>query len=417
MAEVKDRFSGRLCSISPVDGVERIIFPHGQNSGAGAISLAAFFGAKRIVLIGYDGQKTKGKAHWHADHPAKLGNAGVAHKWPEQFSRIVKELNGAEVINASRETAIACFKRESLDVALKTKPSIVINGMHGLGDNLHQRSIVKQLMTQYDVWLETPWPCLYHDLDINLISKGSKLRTQAKNAKREADRFITGYAPALSRKLQVAYAPDLVRKHGSVLAAMSAQCGTKPEDFSLPIPNEWATRADKLIREWKPSKPIMIYRPLVERTEWSGCKNRNPDSRSYARLYRSIRDKYFVVSIADIEDGKEWITSEDVDVDRTYHSGELDVELLSALFKRSSLVYTSPGFAVILAQSVGTPVTCVFGGYENSRSFSAGAAFAPYLGIDTIKPCECFSHTHRCVKTIDIRKAMSMLDQFTESNK
>jgi hypothetical protein len=41
---------------------------------------------------------------------------------------------------------------------------IKLASMHGMGDNLHQRAIVRRLMEQDVVYLDTPWPSVYHDL-------------------------------------------------------------------------------------------------------------------------------------------------------------------------------------------------------------------------------------------------------------
>lgn len=66
-------------------------------------------------MIGYDCQKTGGKAHWHGDHPKPLGNAGAVDKWPAQFKDMLRYLRGVSVINCSRETALSCFPRATLE--------------------------------------------------------------------------------------------------------------------------------------------------------------------------------------------------------------------------------------------------------------------------------------------------------------
>lgn len=296
-----------------------------------------------------------------------------------------------------------------------------VKGMHGLGDNLHQRAVIRQLMGMGKVTLETPWPCVYHDLvgrSLALVNRQSQLRTQRKNAEREASKFTATRMPVNGKPLQVSYNVAQVRSEGSVLAAMMKTCRTdiKHADFRLPIPLAWDAMLAPYLAQWKPSKPILIYRPLNNRKEWGGCESRNPDHRSYARLFRSIREHYFVVSVADFEPGKEWMVGEAVEADAAYHRGELSFEILAALTKRSSLVFTSPGFAVILAQAVGTASVVVFGGYEDSHSFSGGAHQAPYLGIDPIRPCQCFSHTHPCDKRINMGRAITALDTFAYAN-
>ncbi|WP_198297938.1 hypothetical protein [Bordetella genomosp. 9] len=116
--EAISSFRGELWApLTGLRGVRKASFDYGKNSGLGAISLAVHWGAQRIILIGYDCQKTEGKAHWHADHPNGLGNAGAVDKWPAQFEALANRLM-IEVVNASRSTALKCFPRRALNEAL-----------------------------------------------------------------------------------------------------------------------------------------------------------------------------------------------------------------------------------------------------------------------------------------------------------
>jgi len=297
---------------------------------------------------------------------------------------------------------------------------LFIEGMQGLGDNLHQRAVVRQLqISGRPIWLRTPWPCMYHDLiggGLKLCDSVSTLRTQAKNAGRERAAFVAAPQFAGMETLHVSYSPPLVRDCGSVLGAMSKQCGVAVGDFRLPVPHAWRAKASTWIERWRPARPLLIARPLVNRREWGGCLARNPDSVAFAEIFAAIRRDFFVVSVADLADGVEWVVWDDLDMrDVACHAGELDAETLAALIEMSALVYASPGFAVPMAQAVETPVICVFGGYENSKSFSAGARFSPYLGIDPIKPCDCFRHDHSCQKVIDVPAAIKRVREFADA--
>ena len=110
-----ERFS---CSVAS-NGVIRMAKPfmHFGNSGAAAVSLAYIFAAKRIVLLGYDCQRTGGQSHWHGDHPKGLGNAGGIPNWPRQFGRVAEYVR-VPVINCSRATALTCFPRGELEKEL-----------------------------------------------------------------------------------------------------------------------------------------------------------------------------------------------------------------------------------------------------------------------------------------------------------
>ncbi len=127
-AEAKQVFQGQLATCSILGKSMGIHSFHQQhwfqpfgNSGTAAISLAIVGGAKRVVLIGYDCQKTGGQTHWHPDHPKTLGNAKSIENWPRQFKRVAAEANtkGVEVLNCSRASALNCFKRAVLADALR----------------------------------------------------------------------------------------------------------------------------------------------------------------------------------------------------------------------------------------------------------------------------------------------------------
>lgn len=123
-AEVAQVFRGELYSHGQRRGVTRVRHPwfgnQGQNSGAGAIAVAHRFGARRVILLGYDCQHTGGRAHWHGDHPAGggSGNAGSVTSWPAQFRALARHLLGVDVINCSRATALTVFPRANLEEVL-----------------------------------------------------------------------------------------------------------------------------------------------------------------------------------------------------------------------------------------------------------------------------------------------------------
>lgn len=391
------------------------VINEGGNSGYQAIGLAHHLGASRIILLGFDmGRASDGKTHWFGSHPGRLEVASPYDLWIRKFADLAKDLEaaGVQVINASRDTRLEAFPRATLDEILSNAPALFVAGMHGLGDNLHQRAFIREAIKTQDVYLETPWPNVYHDLRgprLHILQKGSRLRTQAKNISRERTDFDRIDPPRGARAVSVRYLPEAVRREGSVLAAMMRTVGTPDaRDFRLPVPWDHGLGIST-------DRPIMLFRPLQERTEWTGCANRNPKTEDYVELFKSVRDRFFVVSVADFEDGREWCPHEDLEADLKFHKGELSFPQIAALAKASAVVFTPPGFAAILAQAVGTPVVCTFGGYENASSFSGGEAFARCLWIEPRHPCQCFSHSHACRKDIDLPDALSKLKGFIDA--
>jgi hypothetical protein len=120
LPDVTSRFEGQRYSCNNCAGVRQVKIKAHGNSGAGAIALAVAARAERIVLLGYDCQySSTGKRHWHGDHPKGFGNAGKVGDWPAAFGRLATELpHQVEVLNASRETALECWPRVTLDDAL-----------------------------------------------------------------------------------------------------------------------------------------------------------------------------------------------------------------------------------------------------------------------------------------------------------
>lgn len=89
-----------------------------QNSGAAAISLACKAGAQRVIMLGYDCQHTGGKRHWHGDHPRGMGNAKSVNNWGAHFKAVRRDFANANIVNATRTTALTVFPKEQLENAL-----------------------------------------------------------------------------------------------------------------------------------------------------------------------------------------------------------------------------------------------------------------------------------------------------------
>jgi ADP-heptose:LPS heptosyltransferase len=198
---------------------------------------------------------------------------------------------------------------------------------------------------------------------------------------------------------------------------MAKQCGVAVGDFRLPIAPDWASKADALIEEWKPDRPLLITRPLLTIDERRSPRSaqakvaRNPDPTAYAELFAGIRERYFVVSIADAMPGHERIVAP-LAADVELHRGELDFETVAALTARAALAYCSPCFLTVLAQAVETPLVCVFGGFEGANSFAPGGRFSPWLPIESTHACRCWNYACRHSKAIDVVAAAAQIDRF-----
>lgn len=95
----------------------------GGNSGFQALNLAAQFGARRILLIGFDMHLGSG-VHWYGRNAWRGANNPVTTnlmRWRDGFTSqaaVLKRM-GIEVVNASADSALRCFEIASIDAVLQ----------------------------------------------------------------------------------------------------------------------------------------------------------------------------------------------------------------------------------------------------------------------------------------------------------
>ena len=80
----------------------------GGNSGYQAVHLAAHFGAKRILMCGFDMREVNGERHNHGDHPGRLNTALNFRKWIHNFNCLYPDLHkrGIELVNCTPNSAL-----------------------------------------------------------------------------------------------------------------------------------------------------------------------------------------------------------------------------------------------------------------------------------------------------------------------
>lgn len=91
----------------------------GRNSGYQALNLAVLFGAKRVLLFGFD-CKSKGKTHFFGRHPSGLERQHPYGVWINHFNEAAPILKGlgVEVWNCT-DSALNCFERKDYRDALQ----------------------------------------------------------------------------------------------------------------------------------------------------------------------------------------------------------------------------------------------------------------------------------------------------------
>lgn len=91
---------------------------YGNNSGFQGIGLAILFGARRIVLVGFD-MRVGDRRHFFGSHPPPLRNSLDYELLIPSFAHAAKHLPaGVEILNATPGSALTCFPMKPLAGAL-----------------------------------------------------------------------------------------------------------------------------------------------------------------------------------------------------------------------------------------------------------------------------------------------------------
>lgn len=252
--------------------------------------------------------------------------------------------------------------------------------MRGLGDAVYGRAFVKQLPGE--IYYDTPWPQLVADLpNVHCVQPSTHLRTQSKNIARHTSWEV---AP---RGL-----PQRFPRYGAegIIRGLTQTFGVAPGEFDLPpLPPS-------------PEQGLyVVVRPATVRQEWR-ADTRNPDPNYIAIAAAYVKQLgYRVISVADLEDGKEWLVGNAPYADVRYHKGELPIEELLALVKGAAAVIGGIGWIVPACLAAKVPAWIICGG---QGGFNAPELICPPDSTITFAVpdnfCRCRNKQHDCNKGI-----------------
>jgi hypothetical protein len=273
---------------------------------------------------------------------------------------------------------------------------VLIRGMWGMGDNIYSRPFVRATAARYEVWLDTPWPELYEDLDIRFVRGTRKLRTQTKNiALQPADRWSR--PPPMREIKGVSYGADLntrpliqclEQRWAALKVAFDPALFDLPDMGPSPI---WSDR------------PIAVIRPVTRRTEWDNTA-RAPKPEYINALAAELMATHTVVAVADIEAGHEWLVGTLPPAHQHFIFGELPVRELLALVRDADVVVGGVGWIVPAGLALKARTFVVLGGHGGHNA--PEKITDPRLDLSRIgfampdRYCRCTRMLHDCNKTI-----------------
>lgn len=322
---------------------------------------------------------------------------------------------------------------ESKDIEEIMGMDVYFEGCLGFGDNFYQRPVIKHLSKSYKtVYLKTALPAAYWDIpNIKFISYGiTGLRTHDKET--EKNGLIYTKLPKGIEKLTW---PDYVPSYGcdkehhpiqvgypgeelSNTEYIRRKAGIKEIDFTFQVKREWIDEARAILAKFNLNgKKLCIIRPTTVRLEWD-AKARNPKPEYIQLLIDKYGEEYFFLSIANNEEGNEWMEYELKGIDAAFHRGELPFTTIFGLIKISDMVICYPGWMMLAAIAIRAKCFCLFGGMQKPEIL-----LDKNMGLDNfeyIAPspfCHCMKMEHNCNKKIPPKEIIKKFEALQDRPK
>jgi len=275
---------------------------------------------------------------------------------------------------------------------------------------------------QHEVWLDTPWPEIYEDLDIKFVRGKRRLRTQMKNVEFQPESRWSKPPPMREIK-RVSYGADLnTRPLIQCLEQRWSALKVKfdPALFDLPDMGPSPVRSDR---------PIAVIRPVTVRTEWLNTA-RAPRPEYIVALADELMATHTVVAVADLDPNHEWLVGNRPPAHHHFLFGELKVRELLALVRDADIVIGGVGWIVPAGLALKTKIFVVLGGHGGHNA--PEQITDPRLDLSRIgfampeRFCRCTRMLHECNKTIAdpvgqfarwtaARRAADRLDGFADA--
>lgn len=275
--------------------------------------------------------------------------------------------------------------------------TLYVRGMHGLGDQLHSRPLIRAAAAREGVlYLSTPWPQLFADCPgVRCVHPNTKLRTQQKNERRPGVKWWP-MPDKVSRTVYMGYGSSTMRQE-SLHATLGKLLPLEGAPFVYDAPDFGPSPVQT-------DKPVAVVRPVTVRSEWCAIA-RNPRPEYVAIAADELAALgYHVVSVADVDGTAEWFDGTPPPSHQQFHRGELDVERLFALIANAAMVVTPVGWCLHAGIAYRTPTICIAGGRGGhcapEKETDPRQDLARLRWIMPDNYCRCDMERHNCEKGI-----------------
>jgi hypothetical protein len=274
---------------------------------------------------------------------------------------------------------------------------VLLWGRRGFGDALYARPAVAACVSSgRPVYLATPWPQLFADLDVGCVPQPTGIVWSQRNLEAQP---ASAWArqPVGAQELDMRYRWALCRSRSmpeQMMDRVVARLPVRPlQEFSLPPLPPCPVRAER----------IAVLRPVTGRNDWvSTARNPRPEYLNQAAELLAAQG-YHVVSVAAIHPDTEPYLGEPLFAHSRFDHAELTPLQLLALMKAADVVVSGPGWPVPAALAAGTPLIAILGGAGGTNGPPALVPSWYRRPVSFLIPkeyCRCRHKEHDCSKEI-----------------
>jgi len=273
--------------------------------------------------------------------------------------------------------------------------NVYVPGYLGLGDNIYLRPTIRELKKRFDqVYVRTPWPEVFEDLDIFPVKPVTNLRTQNKNI--EKQNIWYDVRPDAIR-IDPRYSISTYRDGMNPCQAFER--AVPSTEFNFDMPTYLDERARELSQDWG---DFAIIRPCTVRKEWAApARNCDPDYIKTCTL--ELRGRCITtIEISDVDGVNECYEGVDNPCYETFSKGQLSPMLIASLMKLAVVTVAPVGFVLPMGIAVGAPTFNIFGGYLSPDVMVDDRMDLSNYGFAAPDPfCSCYNRNHKsCHKSI-----------------
>lgn len=278
------------------------------------------------------------------------------------------------------------------------RSGLLIHAPWGLGDAIYVRPLIRDAALQREIFLETPWPEFYSDLNVHFVRGEKGLRTQMRNVLSQ-DPKLWVKPPAGIQSVALGYGPIELQAcdvFGAMAKKMPMPMVTEPV-WDLPDLGESPVDSG--------GAPLAFVRPVMRRDEWDN-EARNPLPEYVSHVSGDLKARgYATLVVCDIRVDRELLAQGIMPpCNVALTKGELSVRQLLATVRDAAVVVGGVGWIVPAAVALGTPCFVVLGGNGGMNAphrLLHPAMAAAHIGFAMPREfCQCMDMHHQCSKAI-----------------